>query len=848
MTNIEQINANRAKVGLPPIDASSNSARNSDTSIDEKFATLTEKLKQRKQQAVNPVQSQINTGRNALMDANVGVLKGGLSTAVGASSLGERIVGSIGKTILPKSAEKFLGVENAPDLNILEKVGLRQQTGNEKMTGAKQIQTREEQKRGLQPGQLTTPLNTAQKVGFGAEQVAEFLVPGSAALKGSKAIGGASKLGRIGSLAGLETVIGTGQLGMQSGDIGKEELKYGTIGGLTAGVLTPAFEKLLKSTGILSRAPKEWIDKSTAQMKKAFPELKTVENKLGYFAEETGQDPFEYLVSHGVPIRREGSVAKVDVGMKRLKEIENYLGESRDFIFNGFANKPPTIQKTTLFGDAVRRIQSDVLTDEETKRKAIQKIEKVLSEEKSMYNPKTLTDRKTFWGSESKAKFDKPVTTVNQSAYQALAGAAKDLAEKEVQRVLPEYGNILKDTNAELQKAILAKKVLQTLENTKIKKGFLGQDLARISGNIIGAPLGPFGSYITGETIARFQKYVNNPEMLSEKAISNFIKSGEIPSFLKNREKVLEFMRGMIKQELESPGTLALPQASKGTSAGNIYLPPTSESARLKSIQDSGIISRPSPAIQPQTMRSGQLQLPAGRTSGTGFDIQPTAMATPAPTIYEPPAKVISGRGQSPLSSLRYPSQTPLLPPGTGMTGKPMITPSPVIEGEIAPKSFSTPAVGEIARPPKASSKVTPIEQSITKAKAEGKNFDEWVKGQGEPLYHGTGIEFDKFNLDKSQGGGIWFSNRKDLVKSGEVGAGSQGRIIENILDEKNVKLADWDLYDSKTTDELINMGYDGVKLKDGDVTTFSLFTQKGIDELKTKSQLKELWNKSFNK
>ena len=62
---------------------------------------------------------------------------------------------------------------------------------------------------------------------------------------------------------------------------------------------------------------------------------------------------------------------------------------------------------------------------------------------------------------------------------------------------------------------------------------------------------------------------------------------------------------------------------------------------------------------------------------------------------------------------------------------------------------------------------------SISKAKASGRSFDEWVKGQGETLYHGTNQDFNVFSKGiKSQDikaqmskEGYWFTNSMDEAK-----------------------------------------------------------------------------------
>jgi hypothetical protein len=138
----------------------------------------------------------------------------------------------------------------------------------------------------------------------------------------------------------------------------------------------------------------------------------------------------------------------------------------------------------------------------------------------------------------------------------------------------------------------------------------------------------------------------------------------------------------------------------------------------------------------------------------------------------------------------------------------------------------------------------TDLTTSIQKAKASGQSFDEWVKGQGEPLYHQTSAVFDKFDTAKSADGSIWFTNNFDDItnKSRGTGASSRGRVVESFA-TKDLKLATPEQFDSKFTDQLIQEGYDGVYYP-GDETTGAFYQIFKPEKLKTRSQLKAEWDK----
>lgn len=91
----------------------------------------------------------------------------------------------------------------------------------------------------------------------------------------------------------------------------------------------------------------------------------------------------------------------------------------------------------------------------------------------------------------------------------------------------------------------------------------------------------------------------------------------------------------------------------------------------------------------------------------------------------------------------------------------------------------------------------------------ETKNED----GTPKVFYHGTDKKFNTFDLDKSYDGAFWFTENKNKIKSGEVGASAKGEIMPVYL--KAEKMAGWEEYDKYSIGELINKGYDGVKLDD---------------------------------
>jgi hypothetical protein len=108
-------------------------------------------------------------------------------------------------------------------------------------------------------------------------------------------------------------------------------------------------------------------------------------------------------------------------------------------------------------------------------------------------------------------------------------------------------------------------------------------------------------------------------------------------------------------------------------------------------------------------------------------------------------------------------------------------------------------------------------------------NNQNWLPGSplkdksGNPIlvYHGTGKNFKKFNLNKTTQNIIWFTNDKSKIENREAGAESSGYIISAHVDLNNP--AGWKEYGNLLLFQLKSRGHDGVILEDPD-GTFDLF------------------------
>jgi hypothetical protein len=156
----------------------------------------------------------------------------------------------------------------------------------------------------------------------------------------------------------------------------------------------------------------------------------------------------------------------------------------------------------------------------------------------------------------------------------------------------------------------------------------------------------------------------------------------------------------------------------------------------------------------------------------------------------------------------------------------------------------------------------------IAQAKAKGMSFDEWVKGQGEVMYHGTSKKFDVFDESKVGSGkgstsvGTWFtSNMKEAEAIGE-GQASLTRILQKKTEKPRV-VETYAKFDNPKTvdvkgevllpdkaDEIVRqakaVGHDAVIFKDVNVAEGVAADHAvaiDLNKLKTRSALKAKWD-----
>jgi hypothetical protein len=189
-----------------------------------------------------------------------------------------------------------------------------------------------------------------------------------------------------------------------------------------------------------------------------------------------------------------------------------------------------------------------------------------------------------------------------------------------------------------------------------------------------------------------------------------------------------------------------------------------------------------------------------------------------------------------------------------GTVANPIITPAPTTYEKPAAKIGTTDT--SIVEP-----KASSISSELIEEAKKYDNVDDFIKAQGKTLYHGTNSKFDTFSKDfigdnqqSDFGQGFYFTNKKSVAKSFAEDAGGD-IIMEVKLDiknpAKNEDLLDRDIQNvlddgmgfQDVGEVLKNKGFDGIEYthSDGSIE-YVVFDPS---QIKTKSQLKDIYNKS---
>lgn len=169
------------------------------------------------------------------------------------------------------------------------------------------------------------------------------------------------------------------------------------------------------------------------------------------------------------------------------------------------------------------------------------------------------------------------------------------------------------------------------------------------------------------------------------------------------------------------------------------------------------------------------------------------------------------------------------------------------------------PGIERSAPLPEVSSEMKPLYDEAKKYNSA----EEFVKAQGDPVYHGSRTkrkdftDFDMSNVGQGVGTdkeGIFFTNSKDLASryTFDAKTGKTGNVIESYIDTKKplvIKTEKRPLnYFNENKDRLFKDvkkgGYDGIIVKDK-ISDENIIVALNPSQIKTKSQLTNIWKEA---
>lgn len=111
-----------------------------------------------------------------------------------------------------------------------------------------------------------------------------------------------------------------------------------------------------------------------------------------------------------------------------------------------------------------------------------------------------------------------------------------------------------------------------------------------------------------------------------------------------------------------------------------------------------------------------------------------------------------------------------------------------------------------------------------------GRAVEEGLEEGMTRVFHGTSqkaadaIAQAGFDVNRAADGTIWFTTNRAQIEGGKVAASGAGVVIERLLDERTLKLGGWAETDRYSTDELMQLGFDGLRLPGDGEVTFQIF------------------------
>jgi len=355
---------------------------------------------------------------------------------------------------------------------------------------------------------ILKPKTTGEKIGYGAEQIAEFFVPAGIATKGVKALQSTKYLGalnkakdlnllgksiRIAGNLGVKSGIGALEAGsvraaQTGGDI--EETKSAAMYGAAIPAVAPIFGKAVQK--LASKTP---TTKIMEMVEKSNP-LRTSYEKGIKYVKEGGK-----LVEKSNPIQSlkiRKLVPEVVDGRTDTRKIIQSLTEELQSVAGSRASKI-TSSKSILYSKFKDDVVSAIKSSKELRnsgqvQSTIKKVENLLKDYKKSFGNrmtlKTLDDIRVTMNK----KYDPEL----RDAFRMIGDAARRNIY-----VMDKTSKAMLDKEAEI---LVARDFAKTLHNKVIKGGRLGGYVNMILGGIIGSQIpfvGPIAGAVGGKSLSK---------------------------------------------------------------------------------------------------------------------------------------------------------------------------------------------------------------------------------------------------------------------------------------------------------------------------------------------------------
>ena len=648
---------------------------------------------------------------------------------------------------------------------------------------------------------------------------------------GAKAIGTVAKTGlktiptlaNIGKVAGKSAAL-TGVAGGLSGT--GEALQEPTVGikdimtraGIGAGIggvvggLAPLAGRAIQigaskaGSKTAQQAEQEFIQnvvpqklsKAKETLSTILPQNASLRNKV---REGTGMDVEELIIAEGIPFSKKGNNL-----FDFTEAIDEIVPTRKTNIGTTLQELLNSTNKTGKLSDIERMAIQDVQSSPKyvygkNRDKLVNEIKATIAREREDFGDEASMSILNRIKSAGYDNFEK--TTTDAEAGKAISRVIKKYIEQAFDDGTTQ-GNIVRELNNRYGNLIVLENYLKKTQDRPIRGGIMGKKLNQIIGAVAGSQGGPFGAIFGSEVAGRITDAIVDPTRINKAIIKDMQKAGILPQSIKTiaeAQKIIQTRRTDLIKRLFTP-QVAIPARSTAP----INLPSEGILQGQRNIQN---FSRPTVG---KTVAKNEEAFGALG----GFEVYTDENG-------EKKVRFNPEKGAAGVALM------------AGVT-------NPKVQKAISKKADD-------------------ITSSIQKAKASGQSFDDWVKGQGKEMYHGSNEVFDITKAKPGDRGmfgeGVYFAGDKKNVVSAK-------NTIDAIL-PKNAKVFETDLVKiNKFLDEkgftgnrppfwsgtggkefsefMKSQRYDAIILKNLGKETGIVLNPK---VLKTRSQLKAEWDKN---